>query len=67
LGAEVRVGDQVNSTPASYGYASSALGPVHFGLGSAGVAAKVSIRWPSGKVQTLENVPGDRMVRVVEP
>jgi hypothetical protein len=40
---------------------------VHFGLGSDAVATKVEITWPSGIVQTLENVSGDRIVPVTEP
>jgi hypothetical protein len=40
----------------------------HFGaLGKDGVASKVEIRWPSGIVQTLTDVKGDRIVQVDEP
>ena len=38
--------------------------PVHFGLGDA-TAARVTVRWPSGVVQTLD-VAADRVVDVVE-
>jgi hypothetical protein len=40
---------------------------VHFGLGSAKSAGLVEIRWPSGIVQTLKDVPADRVVKVKEP
>ncbi|HEU5351458.1 MAG TPA: ASPIC/UnbV domain-containing protein, partial [Terracidiphilus sp.] len=47
-------------------YASSSLGPVHFGLGPDDVAEKVIITWPSGIVQTLKNVKADRIVHLTE-
>jgi hypothetical protein len=30
-------------------------------------AEKITIRWPSGHVQVLDNVSGDRVVTVEEP
>ena len=51
----------------SVGYASSSYGPVHFGLGQDNRADLIEIRWPSGIVQTLQNVPADQTLRVVEP
>ncbi len=38
----------------------------HFGLGSAARIDSVEIHWPSGKVETLENVPADAIYTVVE-
>jgi hypothetical protein len=35
--------------------------------GKDAVASKVEIRWPSGIVQTLTDVKGDRIVQVDEP
>jgi hypothetical protein len=52
---------------AGSGYLSQDDGRVHFGLGAAGVVEKLVIRWPSGKVQTLENLAVDRVVTVEEP
>jgi hypothetical protein len=49
------------------GYGSSSAGPVHFGLGPATVVELVEIRWPSGTVQQLKDVPADRVVKVKEP
>ena len=40
---------------------------VTVGIGQADVAQKVVIRWPSGKVQTLENLKADQEHKVVEP
>jgi len=36
-------------------------------LGADDRAQAVEIRWPSGTVQKLENVTGDRVVNVREP
>ena len=40
---------------------------VTVGIGKAREAKKVVIRWPSGIVQTLENLKADREYKVVEP
>ena len=70
IGAVVKVvtraGAQYNHMTSSVGYASSSHGPVHFGLGEEVRADAVEIRWPSGIVQTLRNVTGDRTITVVE-
>ena len=50
----------------SAGYASSSAGPVHFGLGANATAELVEIRWPSGTVQQMRDVAGDRVVAVKE-
>jgi hypothetical protein len=71
IGARIKVvtggGAQYNHVSFSYGYASSSAGPVHFGLGPHATAESIEIRWPSGVVQELKNVAGDRVVRVREP
>lgn len=38
-----------------------------FGLGDARAAERVEIRWPSGAVSSLENVPARQYVRIQEP
>jgi hypothetical protein len=48
------------------GYASASAGPAHFGLGSHGSADLVEVRWPSGTIQQLKNVPANTVVRVKE-
>jgi len=40
---------------------------LHFGLGNARRIRKILIEWPSGIVQTLENVAVDQILEVVEP
>jgi len=70
IGAVVKVvtsgGPQYNHMTTSVGYASSSHGPVHFGLGTDTKAKLVEIRWPSGAVQTLQDVEGDRVLKVKE-
>src|SRR5260370_18208406 len=39
---------------------------LHFGLGTAKKMESVEIRWPSGKVETLENVAGDAIYTIFE-
>lgn len=70
IGARIQVttsgGTQYNHMTTSVGYASSSLGPVHFGLGAEDTAKAVTIHWPSGIVQTLKDVRGDRVLVVKE-
>jgi enediyne biosynthesis protein E4 len=47
-------------------YFSQAPNLVHFGLADAEVADSLTIRWPSGKVQVLKDIKGDRHVVVDE-
>src|SRR5579863_9443462 len=71
IGARIKVvtksGAQYNHMTTSSGYASSSAGPVHFGLGPNASVDLVEIRWPSGIVQTLKDIAGDRVVPIKEP
>jgi enediyne biosynthesis protein E4 len=71
IGARIKVvsagGTQYNHQTSSVCYASSSLGPVHFGLGKDSKATEVEIVWPSGITQKLENVAADQTVKVTEP
>jgi hypothetical protein len=58
---------QYNHVSFAAGYASSSAAPLHFGLGPNQSAELVEIRWPSGAVQQLKNVPADRVLKVKEP
>jgi hypothetical protein len=40
---------------------------VEFGLGAATTVTSLTVRWPSGQVQILSNVPVDRLITVTEP
>ena len=72
LGANIRLTHQsgrvqYNHATTAVGYASSSDTRVHFGLGTDRVARQVEIRWPSGTLQTLEEVAAGQILRVVEP
>jgi len=71
IGARIKLvtksGPQYNHMTTSMGYASSSDGPVHFGLGAEARAESITIYWPSGAIQTLENVSGDQVLKVTEP
>jgi hypothetical protein len=71
IGARIKVvtknGAQYNHMTTSAGYASSSAGPVHFGLGPDSSADLVEIHWPSGIIQQMRDVTGDRVVAVKEP
>jgi hypothetical protein len=71
IGARIKLvtksGAQYNHMTTSVGYASSSDGPVHFGLGAENHADLVEIHWPSGIVQTLQNVSADQVLKVTEP
>ena len=40
---------------------------VYFGLGDAEQVKQLTIRWPSGQLQQLENIAADQHLRVTEP
>jgi hypothetical protein len=40
---------------------------VHFGLGDAEQVEELRIRWPSGTVQTLDDIAADQLLSVTEP
>jgi len=58
---------QIAERIAGSGYLSQDDGRVHFGLGSAPKIDKLTIHWPSGKEQVLENLQPDRVITVEEP
>jgi hypothetical protein len=70
IGARIKVisksGTQYNNQTSSVCYASSSLGPVHFGLGQDNKVLRLEITWPSGIVQTLEKLDTDRVIKVTE-
>jgi hypothetical protein len=71
IGARVEVWaggrEQVAERVASSGYLSQNEGRLHFGLGAAMTVDRIVVHWPSGRVQTLDNVGIDRVVTVEEP
>jgi hypothetical protein len=67
IGARIRIGRQIATMTSAAGYASSAHAGVHFGLGSVEKIDRIEIVWPSGIVQTLENVAVNQVLEVREP
>lgn len=58
---------QLAERVAGSGYLSQDDGRVHFGLGAASKIDKLTIHWPSGTEQVLENLAVDRVLTVEEP
>jgi len=71
IGALVKVvtpdGAQYATVSTASSYLSSGDRRLHFGLAKASVVPTIEIRWPSGIVQTLKDVPADRIVQIDEP
>jgi hypothetical protein len=71
IGAIVRIesalGVQAYQLWLAHGYMSSSEPAVHFGLGSDTVIRRMVVTWPSGLVQTFENLPVDRRFTITEP
>lgn len=72
IGARVRVTDktgrvQHNHVTTSVGYASSSTKRVHFGLGTVSRVREIMVHWPSGTLQTLNDVAADQRLRIEEP
>ncbi len=70
IGARVRITagklSQVDEVRSGGSYLSQSDLRLHFGLGAAAVVDSISIAWPSGAVQTLKNVPANRIVAIKE-
>ena len=71
IGAQVEVTAgarrQTAQRVAGSGYLSQDDSRLHFGLGSATKADKITVRWPSGRNQVLRNVTADRVLTMEEP
>ena len=66
IGAVVRVGDQTAMATSAVGYASSSLGPVHFGLGTNPNVSEIIVEWPGGARQRVIVSGLNRVVTVRE-
>jgi hypothetical protein len=71
IGAVVQVesalGRQDRPLALARGYMSSSEPMLHFGLGADVVIRRMTVTWPSGHVQTFENLAVDRRYSVTEP
>ena len=64
---ESAAGIQVRMLTLGRGFMSSSEPIVHFGLGEDAVIRRLTVWWPSGAVQTFENLPADRRFTITEP
>jgi hypothetical protein len=71
IGAEVRIetatGPQVRQIYTERGVVASEPATIHFGLGADTVIAKMTIHWPNGQVQVLEDLPVDKLLTIRQP
>jgi hypothetical protein len=71
IGAVIKLitsqGPQWVTVTTSGSYLSASDPRAHFGLGNDSIATSIEVRWPSGIVQTLDNVRGDQQVQIDEP
>jgi hypothetical protein len=57
---------RIDEVRAGGSYLSTSDPRLHFGLGAATTLAQVEIRWPSGLVENLKDVPADALYTIVE-
>ncbi len=71
IGAKLRIetasGVQVRELSLARGYLSASEPVAHFGLGNDDRIARLTIEWPSGIRQTLEDLPADHRFVITEP
>ena len=58
---------QTNQKKSTTGYLSQNDPRMHFGLVKNEIVDKIEIRWPSGKIQLLENIKANQILTVKEP
>jgi hypothetical protein len=70
IGARVtlRAGNltQVEELHGDESYLSHSDWRIHFGLGKATMADEITIKWPSGKTETMTKVAANRVVKIIE-
>jgi hypothetical protein len=57
---------QIDEVRSGGGYISQSDLRIHFGLGKAEKVETVEVRWPSGQVDTIKDVPANRLIYVKE-
>ena len=71
IGAEVSLywngQKQIQEVSGGCGFAAQNDRRLHFGLGKAPQLEKAVIRWPSGKIQTIDNLTPDKLYTIKEP
>jgi enediyne biosynthesis protein E4 len=76
IGARIKVTSRVKGDPkptvqidevrSGSGYISQSDLRVHFGLGKADRVESIEVRWPSGQVDTIRDIPANRLIYVKE-
>ena len=71
LGAEVKLfwngRQQVQTVSGGSGFCAENQRRLHFGLGKTAQVEKAVIRWPSGKIQTIDNASVGQLNKIKEP
>jgi hypothetical protein len=71
IGAEVRIetaaGVQVRQLYTERGVVTSEPAVLHFGLGDDTAISRMTIHWPNGQVQVLEDLPADKLLTIRQP
>jgi hypothetical protein len=71
IGAEIQIvtasGVQVRQIYTERGVVASEPATVHFGLGADTVISRMTIHWPNGQVQVLEDLPVDKLLTIAQP
>ena len=57
---------QLSYVTAGSGYASQNSDRLYFGLGEREGVERLTVRWPSGLVETFDDVAGRQLLRIVE-
>jgi enediyne biosynthesis protein E4 len=70
IGARIRITSgsrsQIRDVKAGSSYLSQSDLRAHFGLGSAASADRIDVRWPSGRMETVSNVPANQIITIQE-
>jgi len=64
---ESQAGKQIRQANPMTGFLSCNDDAVHFGLGEADMIDTLRVRWPSGQVQTFNDLGADRLYTITEP
>ena len=71
IGARIKIisggKEQTTQKKSTTGYLSQNDPRIHFGIAKNNLIEKIEIKWPSGKVQVLENIKANQILTVKEP
>ena len=71
IGAKISIttasGSQYNHVNTAVGYGCASERPVHFGLGKDSLVKQLKVTWPSGAVQTLQDIAANQVLTLREP